>query len=94
MELYKLSLPIILALLLLNTFAFISVGADKSKSVHGDLRTPEVYFFLWSVFFGTLGVLLGMFVFHHKTRKLYFTLGLGFLLLQQIVLISFLVNYL
>ncbi len=85
-------LLIVIALAALNLFAFIMVGRDKSKSVHGEMRTPEVYFFVWAVFFCSLGVLLGMFTFHNKTRKLYFVLGLGALLIQQAALIILITN--
>jgi uncharacterized membrane protein YsdA (DUF1294 family) len=39
-----------------------------------------------------VGVLLGMLVFRHKTSKLYFPLGIGFLLLEQLALIYLLLT--
>lgn len=83
----NLPLSVLLGLLVLNITSFIIVGADKKKSVYADTRIPEVSFFVWSVFFASLGVLLGMFFFHHKTRKWYFTFGIGLLVLQQALLI-------
>ncbi len=71
------------ALIVINLFTFIFVGHDKKRSTEYAERTPEVMFFLLSVLFGSLGVFLGMFVFHHKTRKVYFPVGIGLLLLQQ-----------
>ncbi len=76
-----------LALLIINAAGFAAVGLDKKKSVQGGERYSEVSFFLWAVFFGSLGVFLGMFAFRHKTRKIYFPLGIGLLLLEQIALL-------
>lgn len=72
-----------------NLFAFAWVGSDKKKSLKpGAERLPEVSFFFVSVFFAALGVLLGMLVFRHKTRKIYFPLGISLLLIQQIFLLA------
>ncbi len=76
-------------LCLLNLVAFVLVGQDKARSVARGERFPEVYFFFLSVFFASLGVLLGMYAFRHKTQKLYFPLGIGLLLLEQMLLIYF-----
>jgi uncharacterized membrane protein YsdA (DUF1294 family) len=79
---------IFIILAVLNLFGFVLVGIDKRQSFNQNERTPEVYFFLIAVLFASLGVFLGMFVFHHKTRKFYFPLGIGILLLEQAVLVA------
>jgi len=81
------NLFIIAFLLVVNSLSFTLVGLDKNKSANGSPRIPEVYFFFWSLFFSSLGVLLGMFIFRHKVQKRYFTLGISFMLLQQALLI-------
>ncbi len=78
---------VIIVLCALNLGAFILVGVDKSKSLGESERVPEIYFFVWAACGASLGVLLGMFVFHHKTRKLSFVLGIGLLLIEQVLLI-------
>ncbi len=70
-----------------NLLSFIAVGLDKSRSISGNSRISEVYFFFWSLFFSSFGVLLGMVTFHHKTKKLYFTTGIGLVLIQQAILV-------
>lgn len=70
-----------------NIIAFIFVGVDKKRSVDNSERIPEVYYFFIAVFFASLGVLLGMLFFHHKTRKIYFPLGIGLLILEQTALL-------
>ncbi len=72
---------------LLNLVGFVLVGQDKARSVARAERFPEVYFFFLSVFFASFGVLLGMYVFRHKTQKLYFPVGIGLLLFEQTLLI-------
>jgi uncharacterized membrane protein YsdA (DUF1294 family) len=85
--------PVLLGLLgLLNVLGFVLVGSDKARSVSKEERFPEVYFFFLSIFFASVGVLLGMLVFRHKTSKLYFPLGIGFLLLEQLALIYLLLT--
>lgn len=81
---------LIASLLVANSLSFTLVGLDKQKSIAGSSRIPEVYFFFWSLFFSSLGVLVGMFVFRHKVRKLYFTVGISLMLLQQILLVTLL----
>jgi uncharacterized membrane protein YsdA (DUF1294 family) len=76
----------IAAIVLLNLISFILVYADKRKSINNSERLPEVSFFVQAIFFSSLGVLVGMFVFHHKTQKLNFVFGIGLLLIQQIAL--------
>ena len=70
-----------------NLIAFVLVGLDKKRSVYNQDRVPEVYLFVISIFFASLGVLAGMYYFHHKTRKIYFPVGLGLLMLEQITLL-------
>jgi uncharacterized membrane protein YsdA (DUF1294 family) len=80
---------VIIVLCALNLGAFILVGVDKSKSLGESERVPEIYFFVWAVCGASLGVLLGMFVFHHKTRKLKFVFGIGLLVIQQGLLLNY-----
>ncbi len=75
---------VFLSLIAINILAFINVGIDKKRSRHMEERLPEVRFFLWAICFGSLGIFLGIFFFRHKTRKFYFPLGIGLLLLEQI----------
>ena len=55
-------------LIIVNIIAFIMYGVDKRRAVHHQWRISERALILISVF-GGVGGLLGMIVFHHKTRK-------------------------
>jgi len=76
-----------ICLLTINLGAFIWVGVDKKRSVKHSERVPEVYLFFIAIFFASLGVFLGMLFFRHKTRKIYFPLGIGLLFVEQILLL-------
>jgi uncharacterized membrane protein YsdA (DUF1294 family) len=87
--------PLYLALAvfaIINLVAFFYIGSDKQRSRDHDPRIKEVNFFVWAIFFGSLGVLLGMVFFHHKTKKFAFIFGISILLLQQLTLIYLLIN--
>ena len=82
----------IIAIAILNVISFILIYVDKQKSINNSERFPEVNFFVWAIFFSALGVLSGMFVFHHKTQKLNFVFGIGLLLIEQIALAYFIIE--
>jgi uncharacterized membrane protein YsdA (DUF1294 family) len=75
------------AIIAINLIAFILVGIDKKRSRDDTERIREVYLFFIAIFFASLGVFLGMLFFRHKTKKIYFPLGIGLLFAEQITLI-------
>lgn len=76
----------------INLLAFFTMGLDKQKAVRHAFRIPEAVLFLFSLIGGSAGTLAGMFVFHHKTRKLRFMIGIPLILLAQISLAAALVS--
>lgn len=73
----------------LNLLTFIVYGIDKWKAVNGKWRIPEATLLILAAIGGSIGALLGMQIWHHKTRHLKFKYGVPFILLAQIVLIYF-----
>ena len=69
-----------------NLAAFALMGLDKRRARRGDWRISEKALFLPAVLGGALGGLLGMRVFHHKTKHWYFRFGLPALLILQVIL--------
>lgn len=71
-------------LVIWNVFVFLMYGIDKYKARHNKWRISE-NMLLGSAFFGgALGAFVGMMFFHHKTRKIKFTVGVPLALIFNI----------
>ncbi len=70
-------------LIAVNVLAFVLMGIDKRRAKKNAWRIPEKTLFLLSLLGGSAGALLGMRIFHHKTRKWYFRFGIPLLLILQ-----------
>jgi uncharacterized membrane protein YsdA (DUF1294 family) len=64
-------------LFLINAGSLVMMGFDKLSAKAGIERVPEVWFFLISLAGGFVGVVLGMFAFHHKTSKTSFQIKIA-----------------
>ena len=69
-----------------NLVTFTVYGVDKAKARRGAWRVPEKTLFLLPLLGGSVGALLGMLVFRHKTKHWYFVWGIPAILLAQIAL--------
>ena len=76
----------LLYLLLINAAAFMLMLVDKRKAIKNRWRIPERTLILSALFGGSIGALLGMYTFRHKTKHLKFTLGIPTILIAQISL--------
>ena len=56
-------------LIVMNIAAFAAYGIDKYKAKNNKWRISESFLILLAVLGGSLGALLGMLIWHHKTRK-------------------------
>jgi len=56
-------------LLLINAGSLVMMGFDKLSAKANSERVPEMWFLLISLAGGFVGIVLGMFAFHHKTSK-------------------------
>ena len=74
-------------LIVINILTFAVYGIDKWKARQGSWRISEATLLMLAVIGGTIGALLGMQVWHHKTMHLKFKYGLPLILLAQIALI-------
>lgn len=72
---------------LVNIIAFIMMGIDKRKAIKREWRVPEATLFILAIIGGSLGSILGMYTFHHKTRHRSFTIGMPAILVIQVILI-------
>ena len=77
-------------LIAVNVLAFVLMGIDKRRARRGAWRVPEKTLFLLPLLGGSIGALLGMRVFRHKTKHWYFVWGVPAILLAQIALAAWL----
>ncbi len=80
-------------LLLINLISFCMMGLDKYKAKRNKWRIPEKSLFCSALLGGSLGAIISMRIFHHKTRHWYFVWGMPFILFVQLVLIVGLYYY-
>lgn len=78
---------IFIYLVLVNLFAIYVMYVDKKRSRKGHWRVPEKNLFIIAAVFGSLGILVGMRLFHHKTRHLKFVYGIPAILIIQLYLL-------
>ena len=72
-------------LFLINAAGFVLMLTDKRKARKKLWRIPEATLLLVAVFGGSIGSLLGMYMFRHKTKHLKFTVGIPVILVLQII---------
>ena len=77
-------------LLAVNVVAFAAFGIDKYKAKRGLWRISEATLLLLAVVGGSIGALLGMRIWHHKTQHAKFRYGLPLIILAQVALIYYL----
>ena len=70
----------------LNLLSFALYGIDKAKAKRGAWRIPEKTLLLAAFLGGSLGALLGMEVFRHKTKHWKFKLLVPLFLILHIAL--------
>ena len=94
MPIHPILLMIIIYLIIMNCIAFALMGIDKDKARKGAWRIPEKSLFLSAILGGSIGAILGMQTFRHKTQHWYFKYGMPLILILQIVAGGFLYLYL
>lgn len=78
-------------LIVINIITFAVFGIDKKKAIDGKFRIKELTLFVLSLLGGSLGGLIAMHTFHHKTRKWYFKFGIPLILVAWVAMIVWLV---
>jgi len=71
----------------MNVSTFLLMGLDKVRAKLDSGRIPEVWFFVISVAGGVVGVVLGMFAFHHKTSKTSFQAKIALAAVLSVVML-------
>ncbi|MCF6277018.1 MAG: DUF1294 domain-containing protein [Candidatus Magasanikbacteria bacterium] len=77
----------IIYLVIINIATFFYFGLDKIKASLAQRRISEKKLWTLSLIGGSLGGLLGMYFFRHKTKKLSFQVVIGIILATQVWLV-------
>ena len=72
-------------LLIINAAGFLLMLVDKWKAKKNRWRVRESTLLLVAALGGSVGCLIGMYLFRHKTRHLKFTLGIPLILAAQCI---------
>lgn len=75
----------ILYVIFVNLVTFLLFGEDKKRARQQKWRIAEQTLFFFALIGGSAGALLGMHLFHHKTRKWKFRYGIPLLLVFQVI---------
>jgi uncharacterized membrane protein YsdA (DUF1294 family) len=73
-------------LLIVNAIGFLLMLIDKRKAICRRWRIREKTLFLTAAIGGSIGSIMGMYTFRHKTKHLQFTLGMPAILIVQLIL--------
>lgn len=82
---------LLLYLLLINAVGFLLMLTDKLKAKKKLWRIPEATLMTAAALGGSIGCLIGMYTFRHKTKHLKFTIGIPLILALQIAASVFLI---
>ena len=71
-----------------NVLTFFVYGVDKWRAKQGRWRISEATLLMLAVIGGCIGAILGMRIWHHKTKHKKFKYGLPLILLAQVALLA------
>ena len=78
----------IIYIISINIITFFTMYIDKRKAYKGKWRIKESTLFILVMLGGGIGGILGMYLFRHKTKKKYFTIGFPLILILEILAIA------
>ncbi|MEI3391700.1 MAG: DUF1294 domain-containing protein [Clostridia bacterium] len=76
----------VIYLIVINILGFLVMGLDKHKAKMAERRIPENTLFMFTILGGGIGTIAGMYVFHHKTKKMKFKVGMPLILILEILI--------
>lgn len=83
---------LLIYLAVVNILTIIVFGVDKMNAKSNRQRVRIVTLLGVAFIGGSVGALIGMYGFHHKTKKAYFTVGVPLILLMQVVVLFYVMN--
>ena len=73
--------------ILVNIIGFALMGIDKRRARKNAFRIPEATLFAFSIIGGSIGMLIGMYTFRHKTKHMTFKIGIPLIIFLQVLFI-------
>jgi len=83
----KYVIAILVYLAAVNFATMFLMGDDKRRAKRGLCRIPERTLLLFAVAGGSVGGMIGMSVFHHKTKHPKFFIGIPAILIAEIAVV-------
>ena len=83
---------LIIYLVAINLIAFVVYGVDKRAAIKGRFRVRVATLLGLAFIGGSVGALLGMYLFRHKTKKPQFTIGVPLMLALHLVAVWYLIQ--
>ena len=83
---------LIVYLIAINVITLIAFGIDKINAIERRGRIRILTLLGLSFIGGSVGGLIAMYAFRHKTKKDYFTVGLPLIMVMQVVVVFYLMN--
>ncbi|CUN56137.1 phosphoesterase [Clostridium disporicum] len=74
--------------IIINFVSFILMYIDKRRAIKKEWRISEHTLILISLLGGSIGSLIGMYTFRHKTKHLKFKVGIPIILVIQLLVIA------
>ncbi len=78
--------------LLVSLIGFWSMGEDKKRAVKKRYRISEKTLFIIALLGGSVGSILGMYYFRHKTKHWHFRFGMPSIIILQAAIIGLILN--
>ena len=78
---------IFIYLIIINALSLILMLVDKLNALKNAARIPEITLVTIAIIGGSIGEMISMYLFRHKTKHIKFALGLPLLLTLHIILI-------
>ena len=77
---------LIVYFLVMTIIGYVSMGVDKAKAMKHAWRIPEATLFSIAILGGSIGSIMGMYHFRHKTKHWYFVAGMPIIFFIQLAI--------
>lgn len=92
-QMNKYILYFLLYILIINIFGIAIMKYDKIQAIHNNYRISEKNLFIIAILLGSIGILIGMYAFRHKTKHVKFIIGIPISILINIVTIYYIISH-